>query len=152
MRNNTLLLSKYSGRSIEDLKSSYYAIQKRIDSMHVDAAILTGIIPLPEGKAFWSSNEINWNDSRLDNTRETYFKLLRKSSDLRYVINYREAEESNTLEQFLLYEEIDEFISRNFNSFKELVEFYQRNNLIRGLSSLREKCLENPDYLTEVMV
>ncbi len=151
MRNNTLL-SQYSGRSIEDLKSSYRAIQNRIDSMHLDAAIQTGIIPLPEGKMFWTSNEINWNDPRLDDTRETYFKLLNKAADLRYVINYREAEESNTLEQFLLYEEIDEFISRNFNSFKELVEFYQRNNLIRGLSSLREKCLENPDYLTEVMI
>lgn len=141
---------KYQGRSLEDLKSSYRAVTNRIDKMHMDAALLTGILPLPEGKRFWTSDEINWDDPKLSGQKKTYFELIGKAYNLRRIIGRLEAEADGTIVEFETGETIYKFLNKNFKTFDEEVEFFRKNNLVRGFSSLLEKCLENPNYLEEV--
>ena len=148
--NNTPSPSKYTGRSLEDLKSSHRAVQNKIDNLRMEAAQLTGILPLPEGKKFWLATEIDWNDPRLDHIREKFYQLLDTAYELQQITGKLEAEANGTLEQYELYTEIDRFLNSNFKTFPELVAFYKKNNLTRGLTSLREKVQANPDYLQEV--
>ena len=142
----------YENRSLEDLRSSYRAVTKKIETMQCEAAEIVGIIPLPEHKKFWVSTEINWDDTRLDHMRDEYLKLLDTAYELHHVVEKLHATQTNTLEQYQIYQEIDEFLSANFNTFDEEIAFFKKNNLVRGLSSLREKVLENPAYLEEVVL
>jgi hypothetical protein len=90
-------MDKYHGRSLEDLRSSYRAIGKKLDNIRMDAAILTNILPLPEGKRFWVADEIQWDDPRLDDIRDKFFSLLEKHHDLERTIGRLEAIRDNDL-------------------------------------------------------
>lgn len=149
---NTPTPSKYQNRSIEDLKSSLHAINLKLDNLRMDAAITVGVLPLKPGRKFWVATEIDWNDSRLDPIRSEFLRLVDSAYELQKIINKLEAEANNTLTQWELYETIDEFLETNFKTFSEELRFYKRNNLTRGLSSLREECLRNPNYLDEVIL
>ncbi len=85
-------------RSLEDLRSSVRAIDRRIETMHMDAALLTGILPLPEGRKLWSSSEIDWDDPKIpEDMRTTYFSLLSKRYNLNQKVTRIEAENNNEL-------------------------------------------------------
>lgn len=146
--NNTT--NKYQGRSLEDLKSSLRAVNHKIDDLNMEAATIVGILPLPADRQIWSSTEIDWNDPRLDNLRETFFNYVDTAYELEHVIGKLDAENNNTVCEWEVYNRIDKFLNENFNTFTEEVEFFKKNNLVRGLCSLRERVLENPDYLREV--
>lgn len=150
--NDIPLPSKYQGRSLEDLKSSLRAVNLKIDNIKMDAAQIVGVLPLKPGRKFWVATEIDWSDSRLDHLRPDYFRLLDSVYQLQHITSRLEAESNGELEKWEIYNEIDEFLKTNFKTFAEELRFFKRNNLTRGLSSLREKCLENPDYLEEVVL
>lgn len=85
-------------RSLEDLRSSVRAIDRRIETMHMDAALLTGILPLPEGRKLWSSSEIDWDDPKIpEDMRTTYFSLLSKRHNLNQKVTRIEAENNNEI-------------------------------------------------------
>lgn len=151
MMNNTTPL-KYQGRSLEDLKSSLRAINHQIDSIKQDAAICVGVLPLKPGRKFWVADEINWDDSRVDHLKETYFELKAKSSMLTYTIGKLEAEANGNVETWETDKKINEFLKDNFTSFEEEIEFFKKNNLVRGTSSLKECLLKNPNFLEEVLL
>lgn len=150
--NDIPLPSKYQGRSLEDLKSSLRAVNHKIDNIKIDAAILVGVLPLKPGRKFWIATEIDWDDSRLDHLRPDYFRLLNAAYELDHITGRLEAESNDELEKWEVYNKIDLFLNTNFKTFAEELRFFKRNNLTRGLSSLREKVLENPDYLDEVVL
>ena len=115
---------KYNGRTTEDLKTSLRAINNKIDSLRMDAAILQGVLPLPDGKRFWVADEIDWTSPELSNLSKTYFDLLDKSHDLRREIDYREAIKNNAIPLYESRQIAYEFINTNCNSFEEEVEFF----------------------------
>ena len=143
---------KYNGRTTEDLKTSLRAINNKIDSLRMDAAILQGVLPLPDGKRFWVADEIDWTSPELSNLSKTYFDLLDKSHDLRREIDYREAVKTNTIPLYESRNKAYEFINNNFNSLEEEVDFFKKNNLVRGMSSLVEEIYRNPNFLEEVVL
>ena len=144
--------NRYEGRSLEDLKSSLSAVNLKIDNIKIDAAIIVGVLPLKPGRKFWIEEEIDWEDPRLDHLRQDYFKLVDTAYELRHITGKLEAESKGELEQWEIYNKIDSFLNTNFNTFDEEVEFFKKNNLVRGLSSLREEVLKNPNFLEEVIL
>ena len=141
---------KYQGRSLEDLKSSHRAVNNKLDSIRMDAAIILGVLPLPDGKRFWVADEIDWTKPEVSHLRQTYFDLLDKSHDLRREIEYRDAVQTKTIPLYLARHEAYDFISTNFNSFEEESAFFKKNNLVRGMSSLVDAIYRNPNFLNEV--
>lgn len=144
--------NRYEGRSLEDLKSSLRAVNLKIDSIKMDAAQIVGVLPLKPGRKFWVATEIDWEDPRLDHLRPEYFRLLDAAYELDHITGKLEAESRGELEQWEIYTEIDSFLNTNFKTFDEEVEFFKKNNLVRGLSSLRAEVLKNPNYLNEVVL
>lgn len=144
--------NRYEGRSLEDLKSSLRAVNLKIDSIKMDAAQIVGVLPLKPGRKFWVATEIDWEDPRLDHLRPEYFRLLDAAYELDHITGKLEAESRGELEQWKIYTEIDSFLNTNFKTFDEEVEFFKKNNLVRGLSSLRAEVLKNPNYLNEVVL
>lgn len=144
--------NRYEGRSLEDLKSSLRAVNLKIDSIKMDAAQIVGVLPLKPGRKFWVATEIDWEDPRLDHLRPEYFRLLDAAYELDHITGKLEAESRGELEQWEIYTEIDSFLNTNFKTFDEEVEFFKKNNLVAGLSSLRAEVLKNPNYLNEVIL
>ena len=143
---------KYNGRTTEDLKTSLRAINNKIDSLRMDAAILQGVLPLPDGKRFWVADEIDWTSPELSNLSKTYFDLLNKSHELSREIDYREAIKNNAIPLYESRQIAYEFINTNCNSFEEEVDFFKKNNLVRGMSSLVEEIYKDPNFLNEVIL
>lgn len=142
----------FEGRSIEDLKSSLHAIDHKIDDLKMDAAVILGILPLDETRRFWVSTEINWNDSRLDHLRDTFFELVEKSYEFTKHIGRLNAIEGNYLEYWEAEQKGLKFLTEHFNSFDEQVNFFKKNNLHRGMSSLKEELVRNPKFLEGVVL
>lgn len=149
---NTPIPPKYQDRNLEDLKSSLRAINHKIDNLRIEAAQIVGVLPLKPDRKFWVAPEIDWNDNRLDHLRPDFFRLLDEAYTLRHITGRLEAESKGELEQWETYQTIDKFLETNFKTFAEELRFYKRNNLTRGLSSLREKVLQNPNFLDEVIL
>lgn len=132
-------------RSIEDLRSSVRAIDRQLEKMRLEAAILTGIIPLPEDRVWWSTSEINWEDPRLSHMKDNYQALV----DKRYNINY-EAERKIAIRD----DNLPRFEAREI-AYGWLHMLGEGGNdwLIEHhltTVSLTERILENPRFLEEV--
>ena len=133
----------YPGRSLEDLKSSKRAIIRKMDDLTQEAAIITGILPLQNGRKMWCVSEINWNDSRLTAIRKTYFELAEKAANLETAIAKLENDNLHEARK-----KANHFLTTSFNSFEDEAKWLKKHGL-NGLS-LAEKILENPNFLSEV--
>ena len=133
----------YEGRSLEDLRSSLSAVNKKADNIANKAANITGILPLQEGRRFWCVTEINWDDPRLTELKETYFKCINDAANLR--------DEIGRLEDGDRYEarkKANLFLCTHFDSFEEEAEWLRSHGL--NTLTLAEKILMNPNFLEEV--
>lgn len=134
-------------RSLEDLRSSVRAIDRRIETMHMDAALLTGILPLKSGRKLWSSSEIDWDDPKIsEDMRTTYFSLLGKRYALNQKVTRMEAVRDNDLPRWE---------ARNI-AYGWLHVLGERGNdwLIEHkltTVTLTEEILRNPDFLEEMV-
>ena len=135
----------YTGRSLEDLKSSNRSIYRKMDDLTQEAAIITGILPVKPGRKFWCVTEINWDDSRLTAIRKTYFELAEKAANLDDAIAKLE---NDNFHRHEACKKANHFLSTSFDSFEDEAKWLKKNNL-NGLS-LAEKILENPNFLSEV--
>lgn len=44
------------------------------------------------------------------------------------------------------------FLSEHYTTFDEQIDFFKKNNLVRGMSSLKEELVRNPMFLEEVVL
>lgn len=130
-------------RSLEDLRSSERAVTRKADKLAIEAANITGILPLKQGRKFWCVTEINWDDPRLTALKETYFKCIEDARNLRDAIGRLE-----NVDRYEARKKANHFLNTNFNSFEEEVAWLRKHNL-NGLT-LVEKILDNPNFLEEV--
>lgn len=85
-------MEKYQGRSLEDLRSSYRAIGRKLDDLRIEAAIAVEILPLKPGRRFWCADEIDWDDPRIpEHLKQKVFDLCDKHYQLGQTIGKREA-------------------------------------------------------------
>lgn len=135
----------FKGKSLEDLKTNLRGVNRRIDSIKMQAATI-------EGRTFWVDEKIDWNNPKLDHLKETYFELVKKSQELTKITSEMEAIKDGEIETWKANQKGLEFIKEHFPTFEEEVEFYRKNNLTRGRMSLRDAILNNPNYLREVVL
>lgn len=143
---------KFQNRSLEDLKSSHRAIQNKLDSLREEAAIITGVLPLKPGRKFWVADEIDWDDPKLEGIKDTYFELKDTSSSLAYHVGRLEAIKNDELPLWEAKVKAITFLEDNFNGIEEEAEFFRKNNLVRGYSSLKWNLLRNPNFLEGVVL
>ncbi|WP_407415732.1 hypothetical protein [Methanobrevibacter sp.] len=149
---NTLLPPKYQGRSLEDLRSSLRAINHRCESIRMDAAVIVGILPLKPGRKIWTADEIQWDDPKLAHLKDTYFELCDTASKLLRHVSELEAKKSGNLSVWKAKQKGEIFLRIHFHSIEEEKEFFEKNNLHRGMSSLTEAILSNPNFLEGVIL
>lgn len=142
---NNTITTQYPGRSLEDLKSSRRAVQKSIDDIAQQAAIITEILPLKPGRKFWCVTEIDWADIRLSALRESYFELIQKASNFDDTIACLE---NDDWDRYMARKKANKFLSSNFSSLEEEAEWLRRFNL--NALTLAEEILKNPNFLSEV--
>ena len=117
-------------------------IAHKIEQCQQEAATILGILPLKPGRKFWSSSEIDWDDSRVDHLRETYFELCAKYSKVQDSIELSSRDAA--------LKEANHFLNTSFNSFEEEAKWLKKHGL--NTLSLAEKILQNPNFLNEVEV
>ncbi|MBQ2651933.1 MAG: hypothetical protein IJF83_00105 [Methanobrevibacter sp.] len=142
-------MEKYSDRTDEDLRSSARAITRRLDDLHMDAAIITGVLPLQPGKKFWTLDEINWDDPKLQKTdiEKQCKELAQKRYELTNVVNLRKAIKEDNVISLLAKDKAYTWGAKH--SLEELVTFFEQNNLHLGFGSLIPILEQNPHYLDE---
>lgn len=145
-------MEKYSQRTIESLKSSIRAINLRIENLHMDAAQICGVLPLAPGKIFWTIDDINWDDQKLQETKifENLQDLADKKYKLNNVVDLREGIENNNVDWVLARHKAYSF-GRNYTT-EELTTFFKQHGLTRGFFSLTQKLVENPNFLEGVIL
>lgn len=149
---NPSLPPKYQGRSLGDLRSSLRAINHRRDSIRMDAAVIVGILPLTNGRKIWTADEIDWDDPKLAHLKDTYFELCETASKLTHHVSELEAKKSGNLSVWKAKQKGEIFLRIHFHSIEEEKAFFKKNNLHRGMSSLTEAILTNPNFLNEVVL
>ena len=149
---STSLPPKYQGRSLEDLRSSLRAINHRLDSIRMEAANITGILPLKPERKIWTADEIQWDDPKLADIKDTYFELCETASKLTHHVSELEAKKSGNLTVWKAKQKGEIFLRIHFHSIEEEKRFFEKNNLHRGMSSLTEAILTNPNFLDEVVL
>ena len=142
---NNTITTQYPGRFLEDLKSSRRAVQKSIDDIAQQAAIIQGILPLKPCRKFWCVTEIDWADIRLAALRESYFELIQKASNLDDTIARLE---NDDWDRYMARKKANKFLSSNFSSLEEEAEWLRKFNL--NALTLAEEILKNPNFLSEV--
>lgn len=145
-------LEKYSNRTSEDLRSSIRAISIRLDNLHMDAAIITGVLPLKPGRKFWTLDEINWDDPKLQETdiEENCKELSRKRYELTNVVELRKAITEDNVDWMLARHKAYKW-GKEY-TVEELQTFFKQNNLPMGFSSLTSVLVKNPDFLEGVVL
>ena len=134
-------------RSLEDLKSSVRALDRKIEQIQMDAALLTGVLPLPEGRKLWSTTEINWDDHNIPgDMKDNYMDLLRKRYALNKQASRMEAEKDGELPRW----EARELAYNWLNCLGDKGNDWLLEHNLTTVS-LTEEILRNPNFLEEVI-
>lgn len=133
-------------RSLEDLRSSYRAVEHKLDSLNMDAASILDILPLQPGRKFWSSTEIDWNDPRLQPLKGKYDELTEKHRKLSQEIGRREAIRDDDLPRWGAKQVAYDWLHILGDDGNRWLLDHKLTTI-----TLTEKILENPNFLEEVV-
>ena len=95
---------------------------------------------------------VDWNNPEVAGIKPEITTLEKEITTLSREIEYQESIKDNNMEFFNAKIQANKFINENFTNFDDEVEFYKKNGLIRGMSSLIDKIVKNPSYLDEVVL
>jgi len=145
-------LEKYTDQSSEDLRSSIRAIERRLDNLHIDAALLVEVLPLTPGKKFWTLQEINWDDPILQETDifETCKELEHKKFLLENVVKLRKAIEDDNVDRILAQDKAYTW-GKNYTD-DQLKTFFKQHHMSTGFFDLTWALVENPHFLDGVVL
>ena len=141
-------MDKYEGRSLEDLRSSYRAIDRRLDQLRIEAAIAVEVLPLKPGRKFWTADEIDWDDPRIsEHLKQKVFDLCEKHTQLYKTITRREAIENDDLPRWEARQVAYGWLHVLGDEANDWLIAHKLSTI-----SLTEAILENPQFLEEVIV
>ena len=133
-------------REIGQMKTRLRAMQRKRDTLAIHVA---KTLNLP---SVWTLEMVDWSNPEVTGIGAEINTLDSQINELEWTISKQEAMKDGKLDYFNAKVKAYDFINRNFNTFEDEVEFFKRNGLVRGLSSLTERIVENPDYLEEVVM
>ena len=121
-------------------------MKKRRDEIAINIA---KILNFPN---IWTMAMVDWNNPEVSHFKEEYQQLDHNINWLTWEIEEAEAIRDGTIDYFNAKVKAYGFIHDNFHSLQEEADFFAKNSLVRGMSSLIEAIYMNPDYLEEVIL
>lgn len=131
---------------ILEWKSKQSAMQRKRDEI---AITIAKILNFPN---IWTVEMINWNHPKVAPFKEEFQNLDHDINTLSWQIAEAEAINNGTIDYFNAEVKAYGFMHDNFHSLEEEAEFFAKNGLIRGMSSLAEAIYNNPRYLEEEVI
>ena len=135
-----------SDSEIGQLKTQLRSMKKRRDEIAINIA---KILNFPN---IWTMAMVDWNNPEVSHFKEEYQQLDHNINWLSWEIEEAEAIRDGTIDYFNAKVKAYGFIHDNFHSLQEEADFFAKNSLVRGMSSLIEAIYMNPDYLEEVIL
>ena len=135
-----------SDSEIGQLKTQLRAMKKRRDEIAINIA---KILNFPN---IWTMAMVDWSNPEVSHFKEEFQQLDHNINWLSWEIEEAEAIRDGTIDYFNAKVKAYGFIHDNFHSLQEEADFFAKNSLVRGMSSLIEAIYMNPDYLEEVIL
>lgn len=135
-----------SDSEIEQLKTQLRSMKKRRDEIAINIA---KILNFPN---IWTMAMVDWSNPEVSHFKEEFQQLDHNINWLSWEIEEAEAIRDGTIDYFNAKVKAYGFIHDNFHSLQEEADFFAKNGLVRGMSSLIEAIYMNPDYLEEVIL
>ena len=135
-----------SDTEIGQMKTKLRTLQRKRDNLAINVAIT---LNLP---SIWTLDMVDWNNPEVAGIKPKINSLEKEINDLSWEIDRQESIKENNMDFFNAKIQANNFIKNNFTSFDDEVEFYKKNGLLRGMSSLIDKIVKNPSYLEEVVL
>jgi len=133
-------------REIGQMKTRLRALERKRDTLAIHVA---KTLNLPN---IWTLDMVDWNNPEVASIKPEIDTLDNQINELSWEIDRQESLQDGNIDYFNAKVKAHDFIQQNFTNFDDEAEFYQKNNLVRGMSSLTQEILENPDYLEEVVL
>ena len=135
-----------SDSEIGQLKTQLRSMKKRRDEIAINIA---KILNFPN---IWTMAMVDWSNPEVSHFKEEFQQLDHNINWLSWEIEEAEAIRDGTIDYFNAKVKAYGFIHDNFHSLQEEADFFAKNGLVRGMSSLIEAIYMNPDYLEEVIL
>ena len=135
-----------SDSEIGQLKTQLRSMKKRRDEIAINIA---KILNFPN---IWTMAMVDWSNPEVSHFKEEFQQLDHNINWLSWEIEEAEAIRDGTIDYFNAKVKAYGFIHDNFHSLQEEADFFAKNSLVRGMSSLIEAIYMNPDYLEEVIL
>lgn len=135
-----------SDTEIGQMKTKLRTLQRKRENLAIHVA---KTLNLP---SIWTLDMVDWNNPEVAGIKPKINSLEKEINDLSWEIDRQESIKENNMDFFNAKIQANNFIKNNFTSFDDEVEFYKKNGLLRGMSSLIDKIVKNPSYLEEVVL
>ena len=135
-----------SDTEIGQMKTKLRELQRKRENLAIHVA---KTLNLP---SIWTLDMVDWNNPEVAGIKPKINSLEKEINDLSWEIDRQESIKENNMDFFNAKIQANNFIKNNFTSFDDEVEFYKKNGLLRGMSSLIDKIVKNPSYLEEVVL
>lgn len=135
-----------SDSEIGEMKAHLRAMERKRDEI---AITIAKTLNFP---SIWTVKMINWNNPEIAHFKEEFQNLEQNIYTLTWQIEEAEATLNGTIDYFNAKVKAYGFLYDNFNNFEDEIEFFMKNGLTRGMSSLIDEIYKNPDYLSEVVL
>lgn len=135
-----------SDTEIGQMKTKLRTLQRKRENLAIHVA---KTLNLP---SIWTLDLVDWNNPEVAGIKPKINSLEKEINDLSWEIDRQESIKENNMDFFNAKIQANNFIKNNFTSFDDEVEFYKKNGLLRGMSSLIDKIVKNPSYLEEVVL
>lgn len=133
-------------REIGEKKSQLRAMENKRDTLAIQVAKTLNF------PSIWTTDMIDWNNPLVSELHDEFKTLDSNINRLKWEISEAEAILDGTLDYHKAKVKAYRFMADNFNNFDDEVNFFKKNNLTCGMSSLIEEVYQNPSYLEEVIL
>jgi hypothetical protein len=127
-------------------KSQLRAMERKRDNI---AITIAKILNFPN---IWTVKMVDWNNPKVSHFKEEFQTLDHNINVLAGQIAEAEAINDGTIDYHNAKLKAYGFMHDNFHSLEEEAEFFAKNGLIRGMSSLAEAIYNNPRYLEDEVI
>jgi len=135
-----------SDREIGQMKTRLRALEKRRDTLAIHVA---KTLNLPN---IWTLDMVDWSNPEVAAIKPEINSVDKQINELSWDIDRAESIRDNNMDYYNAKVKAYDFMAENFTNFNDEVTFFKKNGLVRGMSSLTEMILKNPNYLEEVVL
>lgn len=136
----------YTNREISQMKTRLRAMERKRDTLAIHVA---KTLNLPN---IWTLDMVDWSNPKVASIKPEIDTVDKQINELSWDIDRAESIRDNNMDYYNAKVKAYDFMAENFTNFDDEVTFFKKNGLVRGMSSLTEMILKNPNYLEEVVL